>query len=209
MPQQLTYMAGIEFMTKIVIVGERNFAGIRLEEGFDLSGDEDYKALQKYLKSKSTKDLKQNPYILSGSSLRGLRAEKLPILYLEAQNADLTGANLQKACFMYSNFTNASFAAANLIEASLSNSNYRGASFKGANLMKAFLEYTNLQHCDFQAAYLQGTWLREADLRGTRNLAEALSFEEAHLYNTKIYPQDALKIIDKTKFFKSEVLQSN
>ena len=60
------YMPGLEFITKIVIAGERNFSHIKLEEGFDFSADKDaLETFKAYLLK--NKHLYHDPLIISNS----------------------------------------------------------------------------------------------------------------------------------------------
>jgi uncharacterized protein YjbI with pentapeptide repeats len=93
MTTQLKEMKGEEFVRKI-LDGERDFSGIKLEEGFDLSGYEGFEELQRYLKSQP---LEKEPIIIHGSILRYVKARNLYLPYVRGNKVSLYGADLGEA----------------------------------------------------------------------------------------------------------------
>ena len=90
---QLKYMEGKEFVRQ-ALSGERDFSKTRLEEGFDLSGYESFDELQKYLKNQN---LKENPFAIDYSQLKGVKAIGIYLPYVKGHVTDLEGAYLEKA----------------------------------------------------------------------------------------------------------------
>src|SRR3990172_12862788 len=114
-----------EFIEKL-LNGERDFAGIKLEEHFNLKKHKKYKMLQDYLlRSK----LWEEPIVLDAADLRFLKAEDIYWPFTHAEFADFTGADLQNA-----NLFKACFTSSNFFEAQLRLANLRFAQLAGANL---------------------------------------------------------------------------
>ncbi len=155
MAEQLTQVSGNELVEKI-LVGERDFSGIRCE-GFDLAGHERFKELNQYLKDQ---DLKENPVIITGSSLVRIHAPRLYLLNVKGEGAYLAGANLTKA---------------DLARAYLA----------GADLARAYLAEANLAGADLTRANLA-----EANLARARNIEKTIGLERALFYKTKISKKD-------------------
>jgi len=79
-----------------ILEGERYFAGVVLEDNFNLIASPDFAELQKYL-------LKQKfwsePLIFSGSDFRKLIASGIYLPYLQADHANFEEANLENGGF--------------------------------------------------------------------------------------------------------------
>ena len=128
MAVQLTSMKGEEFAGKI-LAGERDFSRIKLGDYFDLAGYERFNEMNDYL---ARENLRENPVILNGSRLIGIRAGGLHLPYTKAEGANLCVADLSEA---------------NLYVANLSEANLWGADLREADLSKAYLsEAKNLEN---------------------------------------------------------------
>ncbi len=166
MATQLIFVKGKEFIKKI-LSGERDFSGIELEEGFDLCGDDSFDELQEYLKKC---DFKENPINIEGSKLRRLDADGLYLPFVQAK-----GVNLKHAALMGANLESAQLEMSDLRYARLSgvkltNANLRNADLRLADLNLAFLIGTSLTEANFEAADLEYTNMKNADLKGVKNL---------------------------------------
>jgi len=149
---QLKYMEGKEFVRQ-ALSGERDFSKTRLEEGFDLSGYESFDELQKYLKNQN---LKENPFAIDYSQLKGVKAIGIYLPYVRGWVADLKGAHL------------------------------RGADLGGADLEGADLGRANLWGADLKGAHLGRADLGGADLKAVKNLDEVLNLGEANFCRTRV-----------------------
>ena len=129
---QLKYMEGKEFVRQ-ALSGERDFSKTRLEEGFDLSGYESFDELQKYLKNQN---LKENPFAIDYSQLKGVKAIGIYLPYVRGWVADLKGAHLRGA---------------DLGRADLWGADLKGAHLWGADLkaVKNLDEVLNLGEANF------------------------------------------------------------
>ena len=172
---QLKYMEGKEFVRQ-ALSGERDFSKTRLEEGFDLSGYESFDELQKYLKNQN---LKENPFAIDYSQLKGVKAMGIYLPYVKGREADLEGANLGGAYLGGADLERAYLERADLLGAYLGGANLGGANLEGANLKGAYIERANLK-----GAYLGGANIWEANLRGA-NL-ERTDLERANLRKTDL-----------------------
>jgi len=166
MVTQLIFVEGKEFIKKI-LSGERDFSGIKLEEGFDLCGDDSFDELQEYLRKCN---LKENPVNIEGSKLRRLDADGLYLPFVQARrvnlkHAALMGANLENAQLEMSDLRYA-----RLSRVKLTNANLRNADLRLADLNLAFLIGTNLTEANFEAADLEYTNMKNANLKGVKNL---------------------------------------
>lgn len=163
----LTYMAGREFCRKI-LNGERDFSGVRLEEGFDLQSFSlrdyaDYSrgdTLNRYLE-KQNFGLDQSPIIIKSSELVGVNAQRLYLPRLVAHGANLKGVNFYGAYLEDSDFTGAT-----LDDVSFGNANLKRARFERAKLVRAKLDTADCRNADFWKADLRGASLAQAELFG-------------------------------------------
>ncbi|MEM1536099.1 MAG: pentapeptide repeat-containing protein, partial [Candidatus Pacearchaeota archaeon] len=154
MPRRLIYMTGEEFIKKI-LAGEKDFDGIKLEEGFNLSGHEGFNELQSYLKERGFWDgVEDNPLIISNSKFSYLIAKGLFLPFVEGRNSCFEGANLEGA----------NFSGANLEKANFKKAYLKGADLQDANLMGANLERAILTKACLLGAYLPGANLKGAIL---------------------------------------------
>jgi uncharacterized protein YjbI with pentapeptide repeats len=110
-------MKGEEFIKKI-LAGERDFSGIKLEEGFDLSGHESYAELQGYLR-KAQESFKESPIILDNSELRHIKANELYLPFVRGREANLKEADLREAYLEGANLKKANLKGAKNLETAL------------------------------------------------------------------------------------------
>ena len=90
---QLKNMKGTEFVKKI-LKGERDFSGIKLERGFNLSEYDGFAEMNDYLKNQ---DLSQNPVQINDSDFSYVKANGIYLPLTQGVRADLYGANLSRA----------------------------------------------------------------------------------------------------------------
>ena len=128
----LKQMSGEEFVRR-VLGGERDFSGIELEEGFDLSGYDGFGEMQDYL---GWHDLFMNPVLINGSKFYRVKAQGLYLPYAKGRKAVLAGADLKRA--------------------DLSEADLEGADLEGAVLEGAVLEGVDLEGADLRRADLRG-----------------------------------------------------
>ncbi len=191
MAAELKQMTGEKFVRK-VLDGERNFSGIELEEGFDLSRYKGFKKLQNYLKQQN---LKENPVNIAHSQFRHVKAADLYLPFVKGEEADLReayfvgadfeGAYLRGAYLVRANLQIANLERANLERANLWRANLERANLEGANLFGADLGEANLRGADLREAYLMKTDLERANLKNVRGLEEAL-IAEAQFLKTRV-----------------------
>jgi len=170
MPTQLKYMKGEEFVKKI-LAGERDFSGIRLEEGFDLSGCEGFGEMQKYLQKER---LQKSPIFLENSEFKYLVAHGLYLPFVRGREANFYEANLMEA---------------NLLEGDLERADLDGADLERANLFRA-----NLWRANLYGANLYGTNLARANLKNVKNLERVLNLEKANFYETRVTKKEKMII---------------
>ncbi len=166
---QLKNMKGTEFVKKI-LKGERDFSGIKLERGFNLSGYDGFAEMNDYLKNQ---DLSQNPVQINDSDFSYVKANGIYLPLTQGVRANLNRANLNRA---------------NLNRANLNRANLYGANLYGANLDGA-----NLNRANLSRANLDG-----ANLNRVMNLERAIYLEYAHFLNT-IVTEKEKKIIEKAR----------
>ena len=159
---QLKYMEGKEFVRQ-ALSGERDFSKTRLEEGFDLSGYESFDELQKYLKNQN---LKENPFAIDYSQLKGVKAIGIYLPYVKGEEAYLVGAKL--------------------VGAKLERADLVGAKLERADLRGADLERADLRGADLERAELWGADLSGANLKAVKNLDEVLNLGEANFCRTRV-----------------------
>lgn len=99
-----------ELVNKI-LSGERDFSGIQLPDGSDLSGYEGFSEMQEYLKKQ---ELHFNPVMLNGSELGHLKANGLYLPCVRGWRANLVGAHLMEANLGEANLVGADLREANL-----------------------------------------------------------------------------------------------
>jgi uncharacterized protein YjbI with pentapeptide repeats len=198
-------MKGEELVKKI-LAGERDFTGIKLEEGFDLSGYEGFKEMQDYI-SKHRHDL--FPLSFYEAEMKGIKAPGLNLPYVWGTQVNLEHADL----------SNGSLAAAHFFGANLREANLRNTYLYNAMLGRADLYRANLEYADLHGASLIGTNLREACvaganfldanfrdaiLRGVRGLEAARNLCAAHFFMTRVSEHEKIildKAIQDRKFF--------
>ena len=175
-------MKGEEFVRKILL-GERDFSDINLEQDFNLCGYEKFEEMQKYLKNT---DLEENPVIIENSVFRRLDADELYLPFLRANNASFKHAAFMGADLKGSQFENTNFRYARLAKANIMDSNLKNADLRLADLNLASLVNTILTGADFSGADLQYTNMQKADIKGIKNLelarfVETVNFQFAGL----------------------------
>lgn len=182
MEKKLTFMKGEEFVRKILL-GERDFSDINLEQDFNLCGYEKFEEMQKYLKNT---DLEENPVIVENSVFRRLDADELYLPFLRANNTSFKHAAFMGADLKGSQFENTNFRYARLAKANMMDSNLKNADLQLADLNLASLINTILTGADFSGADLQYTNMQKADIKGIKNLelarfVETVNFQFADL----------------------------
>ena len=160
---------------RLILQGERNFLGIKLEEEFDISSHLDFKHLQDYM-MKERYNFFDNPIVLRSASLRGLKAKETYLFSVNAANADLEGA-----C---------------LVGADLRFANLKGANLKYANLRKVRLSDAYLQEATVAGANLIGADFHHAHLDGIRNLEKSKGIEHGIYCKTRVSAREQ-KIIER------------
>ena len=172
MAKQLINMKGKEIIKKI-LSGERKFSGIKLEEGFNLSGHEDFGEIQEYLRRQ---ELSKNPLNITDSEFRFVIANGIYLPYTLGKRANLGGANLERAYLWKANLGRANLGGANLERANLWKANLGGANLERAYLWGANLDRANLWKANLERAYL-GNIL---------NLETAINLNRAHFFETRV-----------------------
>ncbi len=199
---QLIRVRGEEFIRKI-LVGERDFSGIALEDNFDLSGSDSFDEMQRYLQSQN---LKEQPLHIEGSRFRQIKASGVYLPYTIGHGADFFGSvlrrvNLVRGRFNGTDFDFADFAYANLEKvdfsvfygfsagdtvhtrlwkANLQGSNIKGTDFEGANLECALLYRAERdEKTNFNGAKMKGTDVQRG--QETRDLVEELQLRDFRL----------------------------
>jgi len=192
MAKQLINMKGKEIIKKI-LSGERKFSGIKLEEGFNLSGHEDFGEIQEYLRRQ---ELSKNPLNITDSEFRFVIANGIYLPYTLGKRANLGGANLGGANLERAYLWKANLGRANLGGANLERANLWKANLGGANLGGAYLWKANLGGANLERAYLWGAnldranlWkanLERAYLGNILNLETAINLNRAHFFETRV-----------------------
>lgn len=197
MATQRILMGGKEFVEK-VIDGERDFFGIKLEEGFDLAGYKGFSVMQDYLKKQ---DLESNPVDITHSVFRYVSASGLYLPHVKGVGIDLSGADLIEANLSGADLCGAHLSGANLIGAELSDADLNSANLAGADLCGARLFGANLSVADLAGANISGANLSGANLMGTclrhvYNLECAEGLGHAAYFKTKVTEKEKA-IIEK------------
>lgn len=176
---ELKKVSGREFIDDI-LRGKREFIGIQMTPGYDVSSHPNYKSFVIYLKKQ---DFSKKPIDISLSNFTGFQAIGLNLQFLKAVDTDLSGANFQD-----SNLNNANFKRAFLINSNFLNANLKHATLIEANLMSADLTNANLKKSLLEGAGMRGATLKNTDLTNVNffnvNL-KGVDFEEANLKNVK------------------------
>ena len=208
----LKQMSGEEFVRE-VLGGERDFSGIALEAGFDLSGYDGFNEMQAYLKEQN---LSRNPVIITGSKFYRVKARDLYLPYAKGRKAvlreadlggaDLVGAVLERADLERAVLAGAFLPGADLKRADLERAVLAGAVLVGADLKRANLERAVLEGADLReavlrgavlrGAVLEGAVLRRADLRGVRKLEYSVNLGSASYGGTIVTPEEK-SVIEK------------
>ena len=188
MTEKLIQITREEFVKKI-LAGEKDFPGIYLPDGTDLSDYEGFAELQEYLKNQ---ELKDNPINISGSQFRYIQAKGLYLPFVKGERANLSGANLSRAYL----------SRAYLSEAYLSEADLSRADLSGADLSEADLSEANLSEADLSRANLSG-----ADLREVKNLESVLGLGNVLFQETRVTKKEKEIILnarEKTQLFKED-----
>jgi uncharacterized protein YjbI with pentapeptide repeats len=176
MADRRVQMAGVEFLKKL-LAGERDFSNLRLEPYFDLSGDESFPALQKYLRDG---DLESAPVVLDGANLRGLDAEGLHLPFLRAAGASFRHATLMEANLRSSHLRSADFRFARLPQIDMTHCDLRDADMRQADLNLAHLNDAVLTGANLAGTTLLFANMQGATIQGVVNLGQARSVETAN-----------------------------
>lgn len=191
-------MTGKEFVRK-VLDGEREFVGVRLEEGFNLSDNKELIRFCNNLKKLTPENRKKESICITNSEFRGLQAGGAYLPYLLGIEANLKGANFKGAIFHEANlyganltntkFTQAEIINANLVEANFSSANLSGASIYGSDFRKANFHRTNVY----------GTNFNSVNFRDIKNLEHSVNLKYAKFLNTFGLEEEQRKIIQKKR----------
>lgn len=208
-------MPGLEFITKIVIAGERNFSHIKLEEGFDFSADKD--ALETFkaylLKNKHSY---HDPLIISNSEFSQVyfNLHSVILSNVKGENTNFYRASFGGVYFYKSQFSGADFSEVMLASAPRSSASFRNCNFNGACIKKADLRQghftgSTFQDADISYAVLAGADFRYADLRRVKGLETTLGLNSA-IFEKTIVNEKERKIIEREKCKELfEVMDSN
>ncbi|MBI4017189.1 MAG: pentapeptide repeat-containing protein [Candidatus Aenigmarchaeota archaeon] len=169
-------LKGADFV-RLILAGERDFAGAKIESGFDASRNYYFADLQKYLADEYL-SLCDSPITLSNASLKGFRAEGVYFAFVFAKNADFEGA-----CFS---------------GADLRFANLKGANLKGVNFWKARLCNAYLQNAFLADANLYYADLREAHFEGVKSLGASKGLGRSLFGKTRVGMSE-LKIIKNAR----------
>jgi len=176
MPDNTIRLAGLEFIKKL-LGGERDFSGIRLDPHFNLSGDDGFADVQKYL---SDADLENAPVILEHADLTGVDADGVYLPFLKASGACFKHATLMEANLQSSELRNTDFRYAKLPQTNMKACDLEGADLRQADLNLATLNTSRLSGTDVAGANLLFTNIQGADINGIVNLAQARSVDTAN-----------------------------
>ena len=160
---QLKYMEGKEFVRQ-ALSGERDFSKTRLEEGFDLSGYESFDELQKYLKNQN---LKENPFAIDYSQLKGVKAIGIYLPYVRGWVADLKGAHLRGA-----DLGGADLGRADLWGADLKGAHLWGADLKAVKNLKNVLNLEEAIFCETRVSEKEKAIIENALKKRPRFIVE-------------------------------------
>lgn len=194
-------MSGEELVRKL-LEDERDFTGIVLEGGFDLSGHPAFSELQEHFdrrKDHYTGDVEsywQSPITFDAAILMGLVAKglRLPVLRAEGailDDADFTGADLRGSYLQHARLYDVNFQGANL-STILSNTNhgYRNTDLRFGRFLRTKSRGTKYDGANFQNADMSCSDFRDASFRnadwGYAN-AQQSDFRGADLFCTAIF----------------------
>jgi len=201
-----TYLSGLEFIHKVVVCNERDFSGIRLEEGFDFFKDQDsLGALKSYLRKH--KALYYDPLNFSHSQFRhvNFNLKGAIITNVQADHADFSGSIFTSCYFGHSQFRDALFDDIQIkINPSANYSvNFTGCDFHSASLKRAYLQNGHFYQASFQGAsfhfaQLANVYFGQADLCNARGLETTIGLDLAHFEKTKVNERER-RIIELAK----------
>ncbi len=175
-------MRGEEFVKK-TIEGERDFSGIELETGFNLSGNERFEEMRNYLKKE---DFKLNPFIINNSEFKYIQARGLYLPHTQGKSVNFEGANLEWVYFWDAKLEGANFTSAKLEGANFDETYLGNVNFKNADLTSAKLRGAKLEGANFDETYLGNVDFENADLQKVKNLERSLKLRYANFRKTKI-----------------------
>ena len=178
-------MTGEELLRKLG-EGERDLKGVRTPDGCNLSQLENYDSVIDSLEGMSLADLRENPYDLSYSYLRGLIAPKIFLPCVKAIGVILAEAHLREAYLSEAKFPKADLWGADLFEAYLRRADLRRADLRRTGLCGADLSCTNLIKANLAGANIARANLGESDIRGAKNLSEVVNLGHAHFRDTTV-----------------------
>jgi len=179
MTKDLVVVTGEEFVRR-VLEGERDFSGIRLEEGYDLGR---HPELHDYLGAQ--RRMKKDPLIVTGSVFKGLKARDLEVHGMEAEGAEFEGASLEGA-FLSGNFNNAEFRGdcnlnhAEFFMAQLANAGFYDIQMQGVRIANSGLKEATFRYAQLTNAHFDGCGMTRAAFRGDVALYNAV-FERCNL----------------------------
>lgn len=169
-------MSGQEFLQKL-LEGEREFREVIVEPYFNLSGNEQFAALQEQLRAA---ELEDSPIILERADLTGIDADGLHMPFVKANGACFKHATLMEANLESSEFENADFRYAKLSQTNMKTCHLRDADLRQSDLNLAELNRSLLSGANMAGANLLFTNLQGADIKGIVNLQLARSVETAN-----------------------------
>ncbi len=176
MAENRVQMPGVEFMKKL-LAGERDFSKVVLEPYLNLSGHDEFAAIQAYLKDA---DLRTTPVILDGADLTGIDADGLHLPFIKAVGAIFKHATLMEADLESSEFRGVDFRYARLPQTDMKACDFRDADMRQADLNLAYLNNSVLTGANVAGATLLFTNMQAANIKGIVNLAQARSVETAN-----------------------------
>ena len=182
MTAKLKQMLGREFVGKI-LEGERDFSGVNLETGFNLSGYEGFGEMQDYLKKAN---LGNNPIILDNSSFEGIKAQGLYLPCTQGMSVNFEGASLKWVYFWNGKFKNGKFKNGDFEYGNFDEAYLEYAKFRGANFTSVKHRSAKFRGADFNETYLGDVDFEDADLRGVKNLEKSLNLKYAKFHKTKV-----------------------
>lgn len=169
-------MSGQEFLQKL-LEGEREFREVSVEPYFNLSGNEQFAALQEQLRAA---ELEDSPIILERADLTGIDADGLHMPFVKANGACFKHATLMEANLESSEFENADFRYAKLSQTNMKTCHLRDADLRQSDLNLAELNRSLLSGANMAGANLLFTNLQAADIKEIVNLQLARSVKTAN-----------------------------
>ncbi len=197
----MSLITGHHFVDKI-LAGEKNFASVRIEKGFDLTQSERLPEFNAYLKEV---DHLATPFNFDHCEMTEFTGHELIFPY-----SSWKGAKLEACVFTKSNFDEADFMGARM----------KRVNFAGARLMAVNFSETHLEMGNLEEAFLEGSTFWKAVLIDANflkaNLRDALiceadllraDFTSADLTKVNLWGSSAVETIWKNTLFNETLLK--